>query len=265
MEMAEQRCQPVAGQPTTYRGLHDMACWWEWSIEVERHSVGTYRELIRPGDLCFDIGANRGRKTWIMRLLGAKVVAVDPLLAFGDEFVPEFWWKWGSDKDVQAVGRAVANGSREIEVSINKFMPYVSSIDRAWMTVSAHGAKDQPYYRKSSIVKRKVATITLDGLVNIYGLPRFIKIDVEGAENRIVPTLTTPVYALNMEFHQDWMPGPAMAHMDTLAPYLWTYALGEAGRFEAEWMPREQLLAYMANRLTKSGAGSWGDIYGRMV
>ncbi|MCK4723641.1 MAG: hypothetical protein KAT75_10070, partial [Dehalococcoidia bacterium] len=96
----KERAAPIPGQPTTYRGLNDMAEWWAWSEEVELRGVGVYEPFIEPGDMCFDIGANRGRKTFVMRELGARVVAVEPLFAFGDEFVPECSWRWGKDKNV---------------------------------------------------------------------------------------------------------------------------------------------------------------------
>lgn len=42
--------------------------------------VENYRELINPGDLCFDIGANRGRYSMAFSSLGAMVIAVEPQL-----------------------------------------------------------------------------------------------------------------------------------------------------------------------------------------
>lgn len=263
--MAEGRAQPKPGRPTTYRGLHDMAEWWQWSMEVEEKSLPSYAPFVKRGDLVFDIGANQGRKVYIFRKLGAKVIAVDPLFAFGDKFVPEFYWKWGKDKDVVAVDRAVTPG-RTAEISINQFMPYVSSIDRRWMTESAHAPKHgQPYYAPKSLIKRQVKGITLDGLINIYGMPSFIKVDVEGFENQAIATLSTPVRGINMEFHRDWIPWAAMEHMDSLGAYEWNYCLGNWGEFVGTWGTRDNLLMTLRKNLTESGNGSWGDIYGRLV
>lgn len=259
------RAKPIDGQPTTYRGLYDMAGWWEWSEEAETKSLPSFAPFIQPGDLVFDIGANRGRKTWIFRKLGAKVVAVEPLFAFGYEFVPEFWWKFEQDAKVIPVARAISRHRTAI-IHINKFMPYVSSIDKAWMTESAHSPKNkQPYYKPKSLIKRTVAAITLDGLMGIYGIPKFMKVDVEGAENEVIQTLSVPVPALNMEFHQDWLPIEAMKHMGGLGHYVWNYCLGTFPDFIApHWMHRADLIAYMRKHLTEKGDGSWGDIYGRL-
>jgi FkbM family methyltransferase len=264
--MMPKRAAPRPGQPTTYRGLHDMAGWWAWSDEIALRSAGTYRQIVKPGDLAFDIGANQGVKTWIMRHLGCKVIAVDPLFAFGNEFVPEFAWRFGNDPLVVSVPRAVSP-ERMVTLSINRFMPYVSSTDRRWMTESSHAPRHgQPYYQPGALIERRVPGITLDGLVGIYGIPAFIKIDVEGAECTAVATLSEPVAALNMEFHADWLPIAAMEHMDSMARYEWNYALDNRGGFVlSEWKPRPAILAHMRAHLTPEGPGSWGDVYGRRV
>jgi FkbM family methyltransferase len=242
-----------------------MAAWWQWSEEAAARSAGTFRQLVRPGDLAFDIGANRGSKTWILRHLGCRVIAVDPLFAFGGEFVPEFWWRFNADPDVVPVARAVSP-ERSVMLHINQFMPYVSSADKRWMTESSHAPRHgQPYYQPAALIKRTVPGVPLEGLVSIYGLPRFIKVDVEGAEDIVVPTLRTPVYSLNMEFHQDWMPRRAVAHVDSLGDYEWNYALENRGGFVlADWQPSADVLRHMEAHLTRSGDGSWGDLYARM-
>jgi len=250
----------------TYDKRYEMGYWWQWSMEFEQQAFGSYREFIQPGDLVFDIGSNRGRKTYIFLALGAaKVIAVDPLYTWGPEFVPEFYWKWGEYDKVVPVARAVTT-EREITMKINKFMPYVSSMDARWMTESAHAAPGQPYYAKSALVERKAQGITLDGLINIYGIPAFIKVDVEGHEDTAVRTLSEPVKGLNMEFHQDWMPLEAIAHVDRLADYEWNYCLNNVGQFVApEWMESGALLEFMRPRLDTEGSGSWGDLYARRV
>lgn len=261
----EQRAAPIPGKPTTYRGLYDMAAWWEWNTRVEQQCIGSYAPFIKRGDLVFDIGANRGTKTVIFRQLGAWVVAVEPLLAFGNEFVPEFWYRHGEDGDVVPIGRAIT-AEPEVTISINQFMPWCSSIDRAWMTESRHAPKfGESYYVPTTLIERKVRGVPLDTLIKVYGLPSFVKVDVEGAEDSAVKTLSYPVRGINMEFHQDWIPIAAIEHMDALGPYEWNYCLDNRGEFiMPEWTCRGHLLDYLVQHLTKEGTGSWGDIYGRL-
>ena len=37
-----------------------------------------YAQFIRPGDLCFDLGAHVGNRVWVWSRLDARVVAVEP-------------------------------------------------------------------------------------------------------------------------------------------------------------------------------------------
>jgi FkbM family methyltransferase len=253
----------VTGEARTYDGQYTMAQWWALAEDKERECLPVFAQLIRKGDLVFDIGANVGRKAWIFRQLGARVIAVDPLYAWKAKYVPEFYWKLGQDRDIVTEPYAVTDRP-EVEISINRFMPYISSIDKPWMTESAHGAADQPYYRPTSLEKRAVKGITLDALIKVYGYPRFIKVDVEGHEDTAIRTLSHPVYALNMEFHHDWIPHAAIAHLNGLAAYEWNYVLNNTGVFVLPaWRDSGTVLAYMAEHLTVSGDDSWGDLYAR--
>src|SRR4051794_16322556 len=53
---------------------------WSHLLEIERLRAERrlYRQFVRPGDLVFDIGANRGGKCAAFLRLGARVVAVEP-------------------------------------------------------------------------------------------------------------------------------------------------------------------------------------------
>ena len=266
--MSAERAAPKPGRPTTYRGLYDMAEWWDWTDEaIETFAtMDSYRPFIRSGSLVFDIGANRGQKTYIFRKLGARVIAVEPLFTFGDEFLPEFHWKFGDDPQVMWVPRAVSS-DHIVTINVNRFMPEYSSIDKRWMYESSHAPKfGQTYYVPTSLITRQVQTVTLDGLIAFFGQPYFIKIDVEGAEDDVVATLSTPVMGLNMEFHRDWIPIRALEHMDGLGEYRWNYCLNNAGQFiMPDWVCRGKLLDYLKTHLTEEGDGSWGDIYGRLT
>lgn len=246
----------------TYDDKYTMLKWWELSEQAEQKSIPAYKELIRPGDLVFDIGANRGRKVWIFRQLGAKVLAVDPLYTFGWEFVPEFYWRFGDDKMVTSYGMAVSDKRGKMTLSIQRNLPYLSSVDNSWMKTSAH----KRYYNDKACLYREVQTTTLDALINVYGIPRFLKVDVEGHEDTALAGLSTPVPALNMEFHQDWLPRAAIARVDELAEYEWNYCLNNEGRFVMpDWMDSTLVLRHMEQNLTKEGPLSWGDIYARRV
>ena len=48
------------------------------AIRQRRRMMSFYRQFIREGDLCFDVGANIGNRTEVFLKLGASVVAIEP-------------------------------------------------------------------------------------------------------------------------------------------------------------------------------------------
>ena len=236
--------------------------WWALAerAEIARGHLALYRKLLHDGDLCFDIGANNGYMTWAMRQLGCRVVAVEPLLAAAPHLVPHLRWRFGDDPLVTILPMAITP-SQHAFLQVQKNQPYLSSISVAWTRDSVH----KVYYNEKSTYKREVPTGTLEGLVETYGVPAFVKIDVEGAEVHVASTLQTAVPLLSLEYHQDWIPVAALNHLDRLGEYRYNYTLDNRSDFElADWVDTATLLFAMGRRLVPRGKGSWGDIYGRL-
>ena len=74
-----------------------------------------YSRFIKKDDLCFDIGANYGRRTEIFLKLGARVVAVEPQ----DACMKELQKKDGSNKRVILVKKAISDNYGEEEIMIS--------------------------------------------------------------------------------------------------------------------------------------------------
>lgn len=92
----------------------------------------------------------------------------------------------------------------------------------------------------------------------------FVKIDVEGSEDLVMSTLTRPLRALSLEYHEDWIPRGALRRLDSLGDYEYNYILGNAHEWRLDaWTSSGALVADMRRRLTKEGPGSWGDLFAR--
>jgi FkbM family methyltransferase len=249
------------GELRTYNGKHTIAEWWKLAEQAQkaRSKISLFQDLIQRDDLVFDIGANRGMMTMVFRWLGAKIVAVEPLAAIAPQCVRELGWKFANDPNVRIVEKAVAP-TPKVDIWVHNNLPYLSSGDQNWRKKSAH----KVFYADKNSTKKTVEAVTLDQLIGEFGQPTFIKIDVEGAENQVVKTLTHPVDALSLEFHQDWIPLEGLDHLLALDTYVFNWARNFGGEWVlSEWVGKTQLLDSFEKQLDESGPKSWGDLYAK--
>jgi FkbM family methyltransferase len=152
-----------------------------------------YARFVRPGDLVFDAGAHVGDRVAAFRRLEARVVAIEPQPALARTLRLIY----GRDRDVAIEPAALGERSGTVELKINIDNPTVSTASDDFVA-AAHGAagwNDQKWTRRVT-----VPMTTLDALIARHGLPRFIKIDVEGFEAQALAGLTHRVAALSFEF-----------------------------------------------------------------
>lgn len=171
------------------------------SIRVYRMDRAHARALDRlhqrfagPGDLVFDIGAHVGDRTASFRRLGARVVACEPqrncfrLLRL----------LHGRDHEVTLLDKAVSDREGPLRFSINTRNPTVSTLSADFVAAANAGAKGwegQVWDKETT-----VSATTLDKMIERFGAPDFIKIDVEGAEEQVLRGLSAPTRALSFEF-----------------------------------------------------------------
>lgn len=140
--------------------------------------------------LLFDIGANRGDAVIAGLNKGYKVIALEPGTKVFKELVCNFLY----NPDVIPLKFAVADINNEIIEFYECVEDGLSTIDRSWLT-----NPDMPYNGKE--FKTITAnTITVDSLVDIYGVPDLIKIDVEGAEWSVFRGMTKKYKKLAFEW-----------------------------------------------------------------
>jgi FkbM family methyltransferase len=134
--------------------------------------------------MVFDIGAHIGGRTQVFLDLGALVVAVEPQLDEADQ-IPQ----------AAAVIRAAVTAKAGLVTLYRSPQSYMSTTRHDYIEqVQSHGALD---YMEGELVP----AITLDDLVDAYGPPSFVKIDVEGGEADVLAGLSRPVAALSVEIH----------------------------------------------------------------
>jgi len=213
-----------------------------------------YRRFLRPGDLAFDVGAHVGDRVASFRRLGARVVAVEPQPAL----VFTLRLLYGLDPNVVIEAVALGREAGTIELKLNPPNPTVATASPEFIAAAA-GAVGWEGQRWTDRVV--VPLSTLDALIARHGLPRFVKIDVEGFEDEVLAGLTRPLPALSFEFTtiQRAVAFAAIERLVRGAPYTFNAALGES----QELVHAEPLDAQGISRWIESlpPEANSGDVY----
>jgi FkbM family methyltransferase len=217
-----------------------------------------YGDFVRPGDLVFDIGAHVGDRVRAFRRLGARVVALEPQPALASTLR----LLYGRDPMVSIEQAAVGRQSGTIELSINVDNPTVSSASVEFIAAAAGapGWEGQHWGKRIS-----ARVITLNDIVAKYGMPAFIKIDVEGFEAEALAGLTHPPAALSFEFTliQRALGHACIERCRTLGYTRFNAALGESQIFEhAGWIDADAIGHWLDTLPMEANSG---DIYARLV
>ncbi len=236
--------------------LRSLILYWRPGRQKELRRL--YRPLVEPGDLVFDVGAHLGDRSVAFAALGARVVALEPQ----PHLVPWLQRLVGRNERIivraEAVGRVVGTGL----LAISTRTPTVSTLAEAWRKKLS---ETNPGFRRVRWDDAaEVPVITLDALIENYGLPRFCKIDVEGYEADVLAGLTHPIPGLSVEFVSGGLEVAAscISRLDELGPYEFNAIAGEGRKFLFEsWVRSEDIRSWLDEG---AGGASSGDIYARL-
>lgn len=163
-----------------------------------------YRKLLtgmQSGGTIFDIGANVGAKSDIFLGLGTRVVAVEPDDECQRILSDRFLRYRVRPLPFTLIGKAASDTIGRVEMLIDGPASAVNTISNKWAShLREH--KDSFKWQHFGLAftsSKQVETITIEDLVNSYGAPIFIKIDVEGHELSVLRGMTQPVPLLSFE------------------------------------------------------------------
>jgi FkbM family methyltransferase len=213
-----------------------------------------YGRFIRPGDLCFDVGAHVGNRLRVWRQLGARVVAIEPQPVL-------FHWLqrvYGRSPQITLLDQAVGAEPGEATLHISQRTPTVSTLSRAWIQAVQQDASFATVNWDTAVT---VPVTPLGELIERYGRPAFCKIDVEGFELEVLCGLSTPIPALSFETIPaalDVALG-CVERLQALGYYRFNYVPGESHNLQtSRWLTPGEMCQFLQQLTLKDGSG---DIY----
>jgi FkbM family methyltransferase len=212
-----------------------------------------YSQFVDPGDLVFDLGANRGLMSEMFLELGAKVLALEPIPDLAAKIRARYPAK-GLWVEAVAVGDAIGEATLHLGAD-----PIHSSISEEWID---RAGDVWPGRWKGTIT---VPVTTMDALISEHGTPEFVKIDVEGFEDRVLAGLNHPIRALSFEFQCPAldMTMRCLTRLSLLGTYRYQFSAGETLAFmSSRWLTAPELMEVLELR-RESNPVTHGDVYAR--
>jgi FkbM family methyltransferase len=152
-----------------------------WRHDLEKSDEGLFvvaEEFVKPGDIIWDIGANVGLFSFASAVLaGSKgyVLSVE-----ADNWLVEILQRTDNLKTDHRAKVNVLHAAVDHAIHIAQFN--IAKHGRASNCLEGYGSTQTGGIRESHLV----VAVTLDWILNYFPQPKLIKIDVEGAEVRVL-------------------------------------------------------------------------------
>lgn len=217
--------------------------------------VNFYSQFIKKGDLCFDVGANMGNRVEAFLELGARVVAMEPQ----ERCCIYLQKRYGSKIEIVPKGCGEKDEVRDFYISDAST---ISSCSEEWIQSVKEGRFREHNWNK----KVSISLTTLDNLIQKYGVPRFIKIDVEGFEPEVLKGLSVKIPMMSFEYSEPEQHNNTincLQYLQKINPSVqFNYSTGESMSWgRKDWMNATAMRAFIETPEFK--ATGFGDIYVR--
>lgn len=215
-----------------------------------------YDQIIKDGDLCFDIGANSGNKTQELLDHGAMVVCIEPQTSVFNNLKIRFL----NNENTKILNYAIGakNGKSIIFLSRQNTL---SSMSESFINETSK----QRFRGVEWSEKENVNVITLDNLISEYGCPNFCKIDVEGYETEVIRGLTKPIPVISIEFVPELKNNAleCIKLLKNICNCKFNYSEQETMLFHFEdWVEEDVIVEFLESK--NDFKVSFGDLYIKM-
>jgi FkbM family methyltransferase len=201
---------------------------------------GLYSSILPAGSLVFDVGANVGQFSALFAGLGHRVVAVEP----NPDCVRHIELSY-SDLPITVVHAAVGAQSGVATLNVSDQRDDLCSLYDQWIPDALRSRR------------LAVAVVTLDALIVKFGMPAFVKIDVEGYEIEVLRGLSVRPRLVSFEFNSAHLPATfACLGLECFRDASFNFGMSDPERFElTEWVGVDVLKAALG------GVSGYGDVF----
>jgi FkbM family methyltransferase len=163
--------------------------------------------------------------------------------------------------NVEVMEAAAGGAAGRASLLISERTPTVTTIATAWHEARA---KEPDFSHVQWNPPIEIPTTTLDLMIERFGTPAFVKIDVEGAEPVVLAGLSRPVRAMSFEYLPRALEYARVCveRLATLGAYRYNWSPGESYRLaETRWMNGDELCAALE---TATAQRRPGDVYAQL-
>lgn len=165
-------------------------------IKREKREIVFYKSFLSSCNLIFDIGAYDGHKTLAFLVISKKVVCCEP----DSENFKILQTRFSNNKKrVFLENVALSDKEGVAELYIHHPASAFNTLSKRWMKLLEEDNMEKWDESIKFTNATSVQTTTLDSLINKYGVPDFVKIDVEGFEQWVLKGLTHRISYLSFE------------------------------------------------------------------
>lgn len=211
-----------------------------------------YRQFFHDGDIVFDVGANVGDYAEAFSDLGARVVAIDPNPDCANSLQ-----KLARIRAIKVELCAVGDSPGTATMNLCQFSHF-ATLNNEFL----EQARGSPDYKEVEWKQQvEVPLVTLDQLAERHGLPAFVKIDVEGYEDKVISGMSFRPDSLSFEFTVR-SKDIAFRALSMLNGYEFNAVAGRSfDLLHSQWMTRDEIIDWI-DRYSQT---QHGDIFGRRI
>lgn len=227
------------------------------NIKETKKLILFYKNILNESDLVFDVGANIGKLTHVFALLCKQVVAIEPQPSCIKALHARFH-KYSDLIKICPYAISPEKNQTSFYIADQHTM---SSMSQDFIHQVQNTWSFSPKWRKKITVK----TTTLDALIEHYGYPQYIKIDVEGYEEYVLKTLSKPIPWLSFEFtptlHTQAL--RCIEMLENVSTYRYNISLEENYRwYLPQFVTAQEMQVIITNQL--SPIGKFGDLFAQL-